>query len=293
MKYKNIYIAVFIITGFLVLNRCYWLVKSLSMHIALFDSFQSIIQHLTTLIALAGLIIFGATKFKRPELLCLYFSMVIIVSPLNVLYYKTAFSATQFYHPDSWTWFSLGVDAISLITASVGLWVITRQKQLKLHYIFIGQEAIAEFAPASRWKRFFNYLTDSLLIIYAVYLYISIMGIISAFSEDPYEFRRSIARSQLIPLFFYFFYYLVFEGIFKTTPGKSLTNTIIVNAEGKRPGFGQMIGRTFCRFIPFDGLSFFKSDRHGWHDSVTGTYVVDASMPSDQPDPLPAPEDLL
>lgn len=292
MKYKNIYTAILVITGALVLTRCYWLLKSFTSSGMFFYSFPVFMQHLTTLIALAGVIIFGATKFKRAELLCLYFSIVILAAPISLLYYKTALSDARAYRPGALVYLSIALECISFVTACVGLWILTRQKRLKLHYIFIGQEAIAEFAPASRWKRFINYLVDSGLIIYSVYLYASILKYVSAVSDDHYSFSRSIAYSQWIPLFFYMIYYLVFEGVFKTTAGKAVTNTLIVNADGIRPGFGQMLGRTICRFIPFDGLSFFKADRRGWHDSVSETYVVDASL-SQEPPPPPAPGDLL
>ena len=63
--------------------------------------------------------------------------------------------------------------------------------------------------------------------------------------------------------------------MFNTTPGKCATNTVIVNEAGNRPNFGQILGRTFARLIPFDALSFFSA--RGWHDSLSGTYVVSAA----------------
>ena len=72
------------------------------------------------------------------------------------------------------------------------------------------------------------------------------------------------------------YFYLILEGIFKTTPGKCITATVIVNEEGDSPSFGQVIGRTFARMIPFDALSFLGSGARGWHDSMSGTYVVKA-----------------
>ena len=86
----------------------------------------------------------------------------------------------------------------------------------------------------------------------------------------------------MLELPFLILYYLFFESIFQSTPGKALTNTIVVNDNGQRPRFIQLLGRTFGRLIPFDALSFFGNDARGWHDSLPGTYVVEATDINEQ-----------
>ncbi|MEP7184358.1 MAG: RDD family protein [Rhodanobacter sp.] len=67
-------------------------------------------------------------------------------------------------------------------------------------------------------------------------------------------------------------YYFFFEGIWARTPGKLVLGTRVVSQHGDKPAFGQVVGRTLCRFIPFDALSFFGEE--GWHDSIPKTQVV-------------------
>ena len=67
-------------------------------------------------------------------------------------------------------------------------------------------------------------------------------------------------------------YYCFFEGIWSRTPGKFVLGTIVVNEAGGKPSFGQILGRTLARFIPFEPFSCLGE--RGWHDSVSKTQVV-------------------
>ena len=70
-------------------------------------------------------------------------------------------------------------------------------------------------------------------------------------------------------------YFIVMEGIFGVTIGKLLTGTRVVNAKGGKPSFGQIVGRSFARMIPFEPFSFlFGDNTTGWHDSLSGTRVI-------------------
>jgi uncharacterized RDD family membrane protein YckC len=68
-------------------------------------------------------------------------------------------------------------------------------------------------------------------------------------------------------------YYFLLEAIFGKTLGKMITRTRVVNMDGEKPSIGTILGRSFCRIIPFDALSFL-SGRPGWHDTISGTRVV-------------------
>jgi uncharacterized RDD family membrane protein YckC len=69
-------------------------------------------------------------------------------------------------------------------------------------------------------------------------------------------------------------YYLFFEGTFGATPGKMITKTRVVRFDGDKPRFGQIVGRTLSRFVPFEPFSFFSNNSQGWHDRWSGTRVV-------------------
>ena len=70
-------------------------------------------------------------------------------------------------------------------------------------------------------------------------------------------------------------YFAFTEALFQRTLAKFLTGTRVVRADGTRPSFAQILGRSFARFIPFEAFSFlFGSHPVGWHDSLSGTRVV-------------------
>jgi uncharacterized RDD family membrane protein YckC len=62
--------------------------------------------------------------------------------------------------------------------------------------------------------------------------------------------------------------------LFGRSFGKLITGTVVVNKNGLRPTFESILIRTFCRLIPFDGLSFLGKSGRIWHDSLSKTYVV-------------------
>ncbi|HRE18433.1 MAG TPA: RDD family protein [Rhodocyclaceae bacterium] len=122
---------------------------------------------------------------------------------------------------------------------------------------------------ASKGRRF-----GTLLIDYACYMATSFgVGLfVAVVFGDP-----GIEAIQAIPdlvfgLLIISFYYIFFEGIWARTPGKFVCGTVVINEGGGRPSLGQIAGRTFCRFIPFEALSFFGE--RGWHDSISKTRVV-------------------
>ncbi len=70
------------------------------------------------------------------------------------------------------------------------------------------------------------------------------------------------------------FYYFVCEATTSRTLGKLITGTKVVDENGNLPSIPQIMGRTFCRLIPFNHFSFLGSGPRGWHDSIPKTYVV-------------------
>ena len=69
-------------------------------------------------------------------------------------------------------------------------------------------------------------------------------------------------------------YFILCEGFTGRTLGKLITGTKVVDGFGQKPSWGKVIGRSFARLIPFEPFSFLGSQTRGWHDSMTGTYVV-------------------
>jgi uncharacterized RDD family membrane protein YckC len=69
-------------------------------------------------------------------------------------------------------------------------------------------------------------------------------------------------------------YFTIFEAATGRTMAKFITRTKVVDKNGKKPGFGTILLRSFCRYIPFDAFSYLGSGP-GWHDTLSKTTVID------------------
>jgi uncharacterized RDD family membrane protein YckC len=76
-------------------------------------------------------------------------------------------------------------------------------------------------------------------------------------------------------LFFgtFFAYYAIMEIKFQKTLGKFITNTKVVKMNGEKPENSDIIVRTFCRFVPFDQVTFLFM-KNGIHDFLSKTKVI-------------------
>ena len=111
-------------------------------------------------------------------------------------------------------------------------------------------------------------LIDSLIIytlLFLVGLILALLGILTV--ENSSKFTE-------YGLFFIVFagYYFTFESIVGKTPAKFITKTRVVDYDNNQPGKMTILGRTLCRFIPFDGLSFLGLS--GFHDKFSNTKVI-------------------
>lgn len=130
----------------------------------------------------------------------------------------------------------------------------------------VGDGADAAGELASKGRRFGTLLID----YFFFYLVIFVIGAFVGATRGA-DGARTMPW-QLIGFAVLIGYYLVFEGVWQRTPGKFILGTMVVGASGEKPSFGQIVGRTLCRFIPFEPFSFFG--REGWHDSIPKTKVV-------------------
>jgi uncharacterized RDD family membrane protein YckC len=71
-----------------------------------------------------------------------------------------------------------------------------------------------------------------------------------------------------------FIYYFPLEKISQATFGKLATNTRVISLDGKACSAGQILIRTLCRLIPFNGISFLFLNGIGWHDLISKTRVI-------------------
>ena len=108
--------------------------------------------------------------------------------------------------------------------------------------------------------RFLNYFIDTSIL---QLIYFSTIRFNSGSGLSP-----AIFVLILTPVF-----YALFEACFSGTPGKFITHTKVVDLDNEKANFSKILIRTLCRYIPFDGLSFFGEK--GWHDNISKTKVVD------------------
>jgi uncharacterized RDD family membrane protein YckC len=128
-----------------------------------------------------------------------------------------------------------------------------------------------EVKPAGKWRRFFNLLVD--YVAFIVYAAIIGVGIGLVFGDEGIAMLES-APDIVTGSIIVFSYYIFLESLFGRTVGKFVTGTKVVNEAGLKPSFGQIIGRSISRIIPFEIFSFLGAEGRGWHDSIPNTYVV-------------------
>ncbi len=136
--------------------------------------------------------------------------------------------------------------------------IVERTKTLGVEEIAVGS-----------FSRFLNFIIDILILLVLTYFLSLIVDLFIQTSDQ-----------DLLKLYGYLFmfgsifaYYAVMEVKFQKTVGKFITKTKVVKVDGSKPETSDIIGRTFCRFIPFDRISFLFT-KTGIHDYLSKTRVV-------------------
>lgn len=295
MRHKKLYIILSVLLGLILLDEVRWSYEQIRFYIKISEfQLQWIVQKSMLLVGLVALALFISSKFRNTALLRFYCCYVILAFPLSLLFYKMIFSRAEF---DSyitfnfWSWLGVSIELVLTGCCCVLLWFLTKERVPRLKYTLLGNESFAEFSPASRWKRFLHYMVDTAFMMYFCFEWVKTLML------WPGSHRKELAglaeHAWLFAFTVFLCYYFVFEVLFKTTAGKCLSSTVLANEQGKRPSFGELLGRTFCRLIPFDPLSFFARSRRGWHDTISDTYVTDSVREDEQQPEEPEAGDLL
>jgi uncharacterized RDD family membrane protein YckC len=135
---------------------------------------------------------------------------------------------------------------------------------------------VPQLELASSGQRLFNYFLDLIFNYIAAFctgllLYFIGMG----------DFLEQV-NGTLFGLALMILYYVPQEALFGWTLGKLITRTRVVSETGEGISFGQAVGRTLCRFIPFEAFSFMGGDKPvGWHDKFSKTRVISVKKKND------------
>ncbi len=132
-----------------------------------------------------------------------------------------------------------------------------------------NEDAAAPLEIAGKGRRFCTWLLD-----YVGFLALSmIVGVVMAIVFGPGNVHYLDGGwSYLFGFVIMTGYYLFFEGLWGRTPAKMLLGTVVTDLHGRQPPFSHIVGRTFARFVPFEGLTFFGE--RGFHGRVSKTLVI-------------------
>ena len=132
------------------------------------------------------------------------------------------------------------------------------------------------FVLASGTKRFANLIIDYIAAMVFVMFAAASISVFAELFENEALQEAILILENVLSFLWYFGYYVFFEFVVSgKTIGKMITRTRVVDEYGDKPGIGKIIGRTFARMIPFDAFTFLGEDARGWHDSLSGTIVID------------------
>jgi len=138
-------------------------------------------------------------------------------------------------------------------------------------------ERLNTLEAASRWRRFFNYLIDFIACYAVAFVLAFAVALAGGEAALAAMEEANVLRDYAIGIGLMLVYYIPLEGMFGVTVGKLITGTRVVDEQGRPPSWGQVIGRTFARLIPFEPFSLlFSEDKRiaGWHDRLPKTLVV-------------------
>ncbi len=122
--------------------------------------------------------------------------------------------------------------------------------------------------------RFLHYIID---FIIAYLLILIVLMIIGLFINSNSNSATGAIFTLIIMFGTFFAYYAVMEIKFQKTIGKFITKTKVVKIDGNRPTVSEIITRTLCRLIPFDGISYLFV-KNGLHDYLSKTKVIKDSV---------------
>lgn len=135
-----------------------------------------------------------------------------------------------------------------------------------------------EVPPVEGWARLAHYIID----VGFYYLLSFILGIALALGLVLMGFSleeitngagiNNLADRLITWLILYPGYYILFESIVQSTPGKLILGRIVVDEYGEKPSFALILKRSYIRIVPFEAFSCFSG--LGWHDTWSDTFVI-------------------
>ena len=138
-----------------------------------------------------------------------------------------------------------------------------------------SEESI-RLVPASKGKRFANYLID-LFILYVIVIVFGVLfyPMLDASGAISDGSGGGLITNLLSYLAYLVYYFILEASLGGKTIGKYITKTRTVDIDGTIPDGVTILKRSLSRFVPFDAFSFLGSQDTGWHDRWSHTMVID------------------
>ncbi|WP_395739407.1 RDD family protein [Prosthecobacter sp.] len=154
------------------------------------------------------------------------------------------------------------------------------------------QSIPTEAPSAGQGKRFLNFLIDRFAVMVMFFVLAVVLGVLEGLGmlHGGVALFENISTLEdiLLTAVGSLVYYTFFEGLFGRSLGKLITGTKVVTVSGEPLTFGSAFMRSLSRIVPFEPFSFLGDNgQSGWHDSWTGTRVVDLrAAPVPKPRPM-------
>ena len=232
----------------------------------------SFLDYAFALVFLVGTAFYWVSKGKSKRILIFCYSILFMMSVITFVEIGQEFF--EFFELSLLLFVALMKYSILMFISGsmVASWIKERlPKELTLNSENEHQEtAVVTASKAQKVVRLSNLLLDTffIVILFSYYVFRSRHEWVQTLSNILPD---SISGSVIFAIFATF-YYLIFEGIFRTTPAKILTNSVVTLIDQKKTEFVDVLIRTLCRRIPFDAISYFG--RTGWHDALSETTVI-------------------
>jgi|GEM_PF-2584390 len=254
----------------LVIGICLALVGSLTTYVILKSPSDKLaempletwIGHVILILGFVGYLQFLFSGFRKSKLLRLFLVYSCIFNLVGLSFYSFILLFplySNFLDPHGALMFGM----LALILGMADIGAVALLQRARVPNSNIEDDGGNNLRSLARNQRLIHAILDMLVVLFIVRSHLSLVN----------EFFRTNVLEAIADICMIVVYYFVIESLFKTTFGKVVTNSIVVDAKGRKASSGRILLRALCRFIPFEAVTFLFSDR-GWHDKLSRTYVV-------------------
>jgi uncharacterized RDD family membrane protein YckC len=229
-----------------------------------------------------GIVVYVASKYKETRLLRFIYSLIFISKLLLLpvwllqLYVFLTEPMPEFSLGQTadftWIYPYLAIQVLLVLVSFFFLKHFSANKEIVYEEKVYGESVAKIYLEATKSQRFLNYCIDLLLMVLVFFNVAFFLARIRFFESD--SFRSSNDSGLVLLIYIVFFrtlYYLIFEGLFRATPGKFLSETKVMDYEGDPVGFKNIFSRSLCRSVPFDSITFLFN--FNLHDKWSETAV--------------------